>query len=276
MVKKEPNILRGYLIVFMWMCYVVYSAFYVFITQPAHGTPFVTFLSYVFIGLINAGAGVAQARVWRKQDQRRQQAVNGDQNLIAEQQPIQETAALTLPLTITQRTAKGWTTIFIIAVILLAMPFIGLAIGFASTGTAFLLILILLAFISVFFAFYLAAPVIRGYQTLKVDERGISVRVGFGRVHRIEWEEAKLFAISAVYKQPYGITSEMRQFPTYYELSTEREVVRWRWVRTRNFIAVEPSLPVAEYDRQMQGLLALIAVKTGLTLYDVRPREQRL
>lgn len=279
MVKREPNIIRGRLVEFIWIGYIVFGAFYVFTRQPAYGNPFIMVLSYAFIGLLNIGAGIAQVRFWRKQDQRRQQAANGDQSLVAYQQPTQDAASLTLPLTITQRTATGWTIILIVTVILLAMPFIGLAIGFASTGTTLLLIFILLAFIVGIFAFFLAAPVIRGYQTLTVDEGGISVRVGFGRVHRIEWDEAKLFAISAFYKAGYGVSSvnmEMRRLPEYYEVSSINDVVRWRWVRTWSFIAVKSTLPVEDYDRQMQALLSLVVAKTGLTLYDVRPPEQRV
>ena len=276
MVKTEPNILRSRFIECLWLCYALWGAYYAFFISSAHRSPFAGFLSYTFIGILNIGAGIAQERFWRKQDKRRQQAANSDQNLIAEQQPIQNTTPLPLPLAIAQRIARGWTVVFIVAVILLAVPLIGIAFGLASNITDLLLIFILFVIIGGVFALFVAFPIIRGYQTLVVDEQGISVRIGFGRTHYIRWDEAKLFTISAFYKPGYTINTEMRRLPEYYEVSSTNDVVRWRWVRIRNFVAIEPALPVAEYDRQMQAVLALVAAKTGLTLYDVRPREQRL
>ncbi len=279
MVKTEPNIIRGRFVEILWIGYIVFGTFYAFTNQPAYGNRFVTVLGYVFIGLFSVATGIAQERFWRKQDKRRQQAANGDQNLIAEQQPITSGTTLSLPITIVQRTAKGWLLVLVVATILLLVLLVIFVIfEILQDPSSIEVIYSLLLFILVPAAFilYVVSPLLQGIQTLTMDEGGIGVRIGFGRTHRIEWNEAKLFAVSAIYKQPYGITSEMRQFPTYYELSTEREVVRWRWVRTRNFIAIEPSLPVVEYDRQMQAVLSLIVAKTGLTLYDVRPREQRL
>ena len=275
MVKTEPNILRSRFIECLWLCYALWGAYYAFFTSPANKNPFTSFLNYAFISILNIGVGIARERFWRKQNKRRQQAANGDQNLIAEQQPAQETS-LTLPLIITQRTAKGWTIVLIVAFILLVVPFVGIAVGFASNGTDLLLIFILLVLVAGVLTFFFAAPVIRGYQTLMVDERGISVRVGLGRIHRIRWDEARLFAVSAFYKSGYIINTEMRRLPEFYEVSSANDVVRWRWIRSWSFIAVEPTLLVAEYDRQMQALFSLIVAKTGLTLYDVRPREQRL
>ena len=277
MVKTEPNIIRGRLITLVWFGYIIYGALYAFTIQPAYSSPFIMVLSPVFVGLINIGAAIAQVRFWRKQDQRRQQAAQGDQNLIAEQQPISDTTMLVLPITITQRTAKGWTIVLVIA-ILLFLAFVVFAIVtllqephfIDDTITSLILVLVLAVF-----SLFIIGPIVQGYQMLIVDEQGISVRVGFGRTHHIEWDEATLFAISAVYKQLYGVTLE-KQLPAYYELSNEKEIVRWRWVRTRNFIAIEPTLPIAEYDEQMQAVLSLIAARTGMTLYDVRPQEQRL
>ncbi len=274
MVKTEPNIIRGRLIALVWFGYIVYGALYAFTIQPAYRNPFFMVLGPVFVGLINIGAAIAQVRFWRKQDQRRQQAVQGDQNLIAEQQPISDATMLALPITITHRTAKGWTVVLVIAT-LLFLAFVVFAIVtllqdphfIDDTITSLILVLVLAVF-----SLFIIGPIVQGYQTLIVDEHGISVRVGFGRIHHMKWDEAKLFAISAVYKQGW----ETRQLPTYYELSTQQEVVRWRWIRSWSFITVKPMLPIAEYDRQMQALLSLIAAKTGLMLYDVRPREQRL
>ena len=279
MVKTEPNIIRGRFVEFVWIGYIVFGTFYAFTNQPAYGNRFVTVLGYVFIGLFSVATGIAQVRFWRKQDQRRQQAANGDQNLIAEQQPPANGTTLSLPVTIVQRTAKGWLIMLAIAIVLLLVflvAFLVFEILQKPSFTEVIYSLLLFVIVPAAFILYVVVPLLRGNQTLTVDEHGVRVRIGFGCTHSVGWNEAKLFAISAIYKQPYGITSEIRQFPTYYELSTEREVVRWRWVRTRNFIAIEPSLPIAEYDRQMQALLSLIVAKTGLTLCDMRPREQRL
>ncbi len=273
MVKREPNIIRGRISELFWLIVILCGLYNALFLNSPQRNPIVTFLNYGGTGIILFGWGVAQERFWRRQDQRRQQAASGDQSLIADFQPTSDAAALSLPVTITQRTAKDWVIyLIIVAILLLALfAFLIYQLLLQSTFADKLLVLFLFLFIAGAFTNYAVVPIVRGYQQLTVDESGVSVRVGFGRTHHIRWEEAQLFAASSLYKPNTG----MRQLPSYYELSNANEIVRWRWVRTRGFVAIEPTLPIGEYDRQIRALLSLIVAKTKLTLYDVRPANEK-
>jgi hypothetical protein len=94
-------------------------------------------------------------------------------------------------------------------------------------------------------------------------EDGLTIRTLFRR-QSILWEEARLFAIDAIVK-----TTEA---PNRYELFGATTMLRWSreltpspWTRL--------SSPFPEYSQQVDGLLALIAGKTGLPLYDLRDWE---
>ncbi len=277
MVKTEPSIIRGYLVTLLWSCYCLSGLSYAFSTPSPYGNRYVSLFAPAVIGILNAGGGIVQLRFWYKQNQWRQQAATSNSHFVAEQQPPSNNShTLALPTAIIQRTAKGWTIVLVVATVLFLafevfsiytllheMPSID------DIPTSFIPVMVLFAF-----ALFIAAPILRGYQTLTVDEQGIRVRVGFGRVHTIRWDEAKLFAISSAYKAGYNNRLSVQHLPIYYELSNAKEVVRWHWVHWRSFVAIEPTLHVAEYDRQMQAVLSLVTAKTGLALYDVRPSMQ--
>lgn len=81
-------------------------------------------------------------------------------------------------------------------------------------------------------------------------------------VHRIAWQEARLFAIRS---GPLGTPA------TRYELSSPTSVVTFGRARsTRWWRLYRPVLAWENYAFQMDALLDLIAAKTGLPLYDVR------
>ena len=274
MVKREPNIVRGRLGIFVVLGYILfgfYNAF--FIASPRYQNPLITFLLYVFLSTGIVWRTISQERFWRLQDQRRQQAARSEQSMVASFQPTPDATAIPLPTTIVQRTVKDWTIYLIIAAIVVLALFIFLLyeLILQSTLSDILLVLFMFLFITGLFLNYLIAPVVRGYQRLTVDDDGIHVRVGFGRVHSMRWEDARLFAASSGYKS----SSYIKQFPTFYELANANEVVRWRWVRTRSFVAIEPTLPIDEYDRQMNAVLSVVAAKTHLVLYDVRPATEK-
>ncbi len=274
MVKREPNIIRGRLSIFIVLGYLLfgfYNAF--FIASPRYQNPLITFLLYVFLSTGIVWRTISQERFWRLQNQRRQQAARGDQSFVANFQPTPNATAIPLPTTIVQRTVKDWNVYLIIAAIILLASFVFLIyeLILQPSLSDVLVAFFLIVFIISAFAYYGVAPVSRGYQRLTVDDDGIHVRVGFGRVHSIYWQDARLFAATTNYRP----VSDIKQFPPFYELSNANEVVRWCWVRTRSFVAIEPTLPIDEYDRQMKAVLSLIAAKTGLTLYDVRPERER-
>ena len=102
-----------------------------------------------------------------------------------------------------------------------------------------------------FLALIFATLFVSWRQRIDVGEEGVMVR-RLGRSHTIRWEDAHLFARVSI---------------SAYEISGERDIVRW--VRARDTSAFRPTIPFAEYQRQMDGLLLLAAERTRLPLYDL-------
>lgn len=106
---------------------------------------------------------------------------------------------------------------------------------------------ILIGFLALFFL----SLYITWRQRVEISEDGLTVR-RFGRDRSIRWSDARLFA-------RVGVAT--------YELSGEASVVRW--VRARDTTAFRPTIPFADYQRQMDGLLLLVDERTHLPLYDL-------
>jgi hypothetical protein len=206
-------------------------------------------------------------------EQRRQRAVKGDVSLLAVEQPAPNIMALPLSITIGQR--PKWGTLLLLPGIFVALM---AALAFLliippSNGQAlpqsnvFILAGSLLIVTLLFCGLLIAGLYASTREQITVTEHGL-IRVGvLRRVHSVSWEEARLFAIDGVYgsmKYPH---------PILYELSSAHDVVRWGWMRRNSMRVVFFAQPVGsaeEYERQMQGLLSLIAARTGLSLYDLR------
>ncbi len=114
-------------------------------------------------------------------------------------------------------------------------------------------------------------------QKIEVTQEGLTVRHTFfdwwatmgggqGR-HSIRWNEARLFAVR---------DGKPGTPATHYELSGPYQVIKWRRVRHPRWSFSRPAIPFAEYDAQMEALIALISGITGLPLYDVREGASRL
>jgi hypothetical protein len=220
---------------------------------------------------------IPQKIFYKRLERRRQAAARGDHSLLATEQPVLDTTAFPLPITIGQR--LRWSTLLIssgviwlvilivtIALIVFLLPslpdyqslipsFVFIALG----ASAIMTLLIEGPILTVFY--------IKAREQITVTEYGL-IKVGLLRkVHSVSWEEARLFAIDGVYgsmKYPH---------PILYELSSARDVVRWGWMRRNSMRVVffaQPAGSVEAYERQMQGLLSLIAARTGLPLYDLR------
>lgn len=239
---------------------------------------------YLFILIINGSstlysrffAGKVQ-RYWQQVEQRRQAAARGDQHLLADEQPQPDAQALTLPITIKQSPRISSFAL------LLTCLFSGLLIG----GTIGLLIIthilplpghftpmfiyIILGVAALFilgigglFTFIMYSKV---RQQITLTESGL-IQAGISsKIRSIPWSEAHLFAELGIYgakKYPY---------PALFELASEHEIIRWNWIRKNSlkvwYFANSKAAP-EEYERQMQGVLAIVAAKTGLPLYDLR------
>ncbi len=281
MVKCDPNILRTRLVVLFWLCAaIVYVVYFPFYTQPLYGNPFLTFLIFAFMGTVTVLSALSVERFWHKQEQRRERAVQGDTHLLAAEQPPIDDVVLVLPLMITQRIPKRWNVVLIVGIALLLtviIPLFVFTIVFQSKSLADVTFALLLFIFIIGIVFlFLAVPFLQCYQKLVVDEQGIHVRVGLGRVHFVRWDEARLFAVSSTYQRNRTFSGQIAA--PFYEIASVKDVARWQWLHDNSkvlFNISEPTIPFTEYDKQMQALLSLIAAKTHLVLYDVRPETQK-
>ena len=216
-------------------------------------------------------------RYWEQIEQRRQAAAQGDQRLLANEQPTADAHALTLPITIEQRPRLST---FAIAIAYLALScLIGAIIGvlvathmIPLSGHATSLMIFIGAGAGALFALILSgvftfAMYSRVRQQITLTESGL-IQAGItSKVRSIPWSEARLFALLGIYgakKYPY---------PVAFELASEHEIIRWNWIR-KNSLKVwyfaNSRVSPEEYEQQMRGVLSVVAAKTGLPLYDLR------
>ena len=198
------------------------------------------------------------ARFWWRLEWRRQAAARGigADNFLANEQPSSRTVPLSLPVIIGMR-AKWPMKLFAWACV---APLIAVTASEAADhgvwDVRFFSALLGVIGTVVFFM-----PIHTGERQIEVTDDQLTVRVGRLEEETVPWEEARLFAITR------GTHATLS-----YELSSSEARVPWIWVRPDTFSArlFEPTIPQYEYDRQMEALLALIAAKTGLPLYDLR------
>ena len=239
---------------------------------------------YLFILIINGGStlysrfftGKVQ-RYWQQTEQRRQAAARGDQRLLADVQPQPDAHALTLPITIRQ-SPRISSFVLLLSTLFLAILIGGISglliithalplSGHLTSLSVYIMLGVIVLFVLVLgglFSFFMYSRV---RQQITLTESGL-VQAGISsKVRSIPWSEARLFAEIGIYgakKYPY---------PAIFELASEHEIIRWNWIRKNSlkvwYFANSKATP-EEYERQMQGVLAIVAAKTGLPLYDLR------
>ena len=293
MSRADPNVVRyrrlrilyfGALMIMV----VSFAPLYLTSTPP---TPFrVWSLIAPFFLLLSSFSFIQQGRYWKRFEQRRIRAAQGDQSLLAEEQPALEEAALPLPLIIQSRTSSPENFFLaMIGVVVITMIVVGV-IGFLAGSTSIfspanvlalvlgglaILVLVLVMLVSIVF---LALVLSRTDQRIELTEQGMTIRKG-GRAHSVAWDEARLFAIEGV----YGVNHTLS--PSIYQLASARDMLKWIYQKRRTpersgllyrpTLAIKPTTSYEEYERQMQALPALVAAKTGLALYDLRDDRQR-
>ena len=229
------------------------------------------FLPMLVISALNLAINIPQIRYWKDIEQRRFAAVHGDRALLAAEQPTPDAAAVRLPLTITLGYHKAFVLWVMGGVVLMALLFAGV-ISLSNTGPLFLtshrllLFLVISSILAVFGLAFLFVIVFSGLgrQQIEVTEHGLCTRY-VGRTSRVMWEEARLFALYGTFR------AQKSGAALTYELSSARDIVRWTWVQRKTYVlGLKPTLPLDEYNRQMQALLSLVEAKTGLALYDLR------
>lgn len=238
---------------------------------PSSGRAFLssTLLFLVVIILFFSGFALL-SYVFKKVDKRRALALQGDQSMLAAEQPEPDASALSLPVSIQLVPRRGF-FYFFFGIILLGGIIGGVVAPiFSSTGrharnvsslTLLIIIAVSLAVVILLFAllFFILRSRMR-YQ-INVDEQGISV--SYNKITtRVDWNTARLFTVNGV-KKPGR--------PKVYELANEDTLVRWLWVPSDAFpiFTLRPTIPQGEYDRQMHALLQVVEAKTHLPLYDI-------
>lgn len=220
---------------------------------------------------------------WKRFDQKRQAAAQGDQSLLAVEQPVPNAQAVSLPLTIRMRSNRRLLLILTITLFVsLVIPFIiGLAFGeqaHTAPPTHVVHIGILLIILGVWALASLlivgtmyAILYIKGREQVTLTDYGILVSGITPRLQSIPWSEARLFAIA----NPSNFKYFKDRQPMILEVASEHNLVRWTWLPSKSFRSAfaVPMLPPEEYDQQMRGVLSVIAAKTGLPLYDLRKKQ---
>lgn len=198
-----------------------------------------------------------QAWRWARVNPRRQAAARGDTVLasLAGEQPVPNEAALHVPHTISMKPRKLQDALVGVALaggVLLAYLVYRRITGDTSQWVAVLIVA------GVFIVFGLLVPLFPASR-ITVTSYGLKVH-WHGEVL---WRDARLFAIRG--------GGDPGTPARRYELATECGTVEWSRPRRISWYSLEqPELPFDQYDREMGALLAVIAAKTGLRLYDLR------
>ena len=215
--------------------------------------------------LLGGSAYLIQARHWKPVNFRRQMAAAwgfAARVPLARPHPLPNIGALPVPFTIKIR--SSWP--------LFLAPCCGLAGCLLLLQTNFLpgvsLVLGIIIGASIVTTIWAFCP-----QQIEITYEGIRVRniffdrrqadiSGAFRQNTIRWNEARLFAVRDGKPGTPAI---------HYELSSPYQVVKWARIRRPHWWSLcRPAVPFAEYDAQMEALIALISGVTGLPLYDVR------
>ncbi len=210
-----------------------------------------------------------QERFLRRIEQRRQEAAFGDQMLLAAEQPAPDAASLQLPTNIKLRLSKRFVLMGVVEVLVVVL--VGGYLVYPLTRSHFssgLFIVIGLALALFFIMMGVAFAMISRQlsQQLDITEDGLTSRY-MGTVSSIRWSEATLFATYAAFG------AQKSKVASTYELSGANSMVKWTWYKYKgknSFMSIRPTIPIDEYNRQMQALLSLVVARTGLPLYDLR------
>ncbi len=208
-----------------------------------------------------------QAQRWKPMNYRRQMAAYwgfAARVPLAAAHPLPNVAALPLPFAIILR--PGWPRFVIGLGTLAALSIYTDTYNYRVHGIHLINInpFVIDPFIIPVFLWGLLIALWLRSQRIEVTQEGLIVRHATGWLHgtnTIRWHDARLFAIRGGKPGTPG---------TRYELSSPYTVVQWTRTRGRWWSFHRPAIPFAEYDAQMEALIALISGITGLPLYDVR------
>ena len=209
-------------------------------------------------------------------DERRQRALQGDDSLLAREQPTPDSQILPLPTTIKLDQSRR-AIVFLslsIAFILFLIFVVGITAGVGQSHHGLnnhTLLLIVFTILGAFVVALLAAFILIFFLlrnqlsfTIVADEYGLSSTYQ-GITSTINWSDARLFAV---------LNQEKPSAMRFYELSNESTVVRWVNMPERAMFQRKENRANAEYRRKVLALLSLIAARTELPLYDLSPHKK--
>jgi hypothetical protein len=253
--------------------WIAYFAFVYFNPERQLLNPYSSFILFfapayvVLIIIISVTGLIARSRRWKRLDQLRLRALQGDQTMLAREQPVANAFALPIPATIRLRSkSKVYLILFVFFALIVVVTVTGAIAASPHLSTTALLVLIF----AIIFGIVVAAVVSiiiykltweRTVYEIEVTESGITTKYRGFSTH-INWNKARLFAFS---------DGNKRVLPRTYELDSDNAVVRWIWIPRNMYRAFsfEPAMSYEEYSQRMQALLDLISAKTGLPLYDL-------
>jgi membrane protein YdbS with pleckstrin-like domain len=208
-------------------------------------------------------------RTWRLRAQKRALALQGDQSLLASEQPTPDPNALALPATIELRmrpTLYYIALAYVLIVTITAALIVFFVVPFSSQeklifvlgAVGFIVLLIVAIFIASYFGMRLNS------QSITVTDEGITTRY-LNKTTTIPWHEARFFSINGIAKQDRAVI---------YELSSDTTSALWtRLLVSKGIVrtaTLRPTMPFSEYEQKSQALINLIAARTNLPLYDLR------
>ncbi len=188
---------------------------------------------------------------------------NGVPGRIVTGQP--RTSQAIMPTSITLKVHANWSYFALMFIIccfsFFELIFISTAFSFAhfQSNSPLLNVLVGLLILTVIGTLWFFA-IRNSRQSIEVTEEGVK-GVVLGQETFLRWDEIKLFALSG----------PKNQYTYNYEIVGAGRIIRWvRPLKKGLLIPVVPTVPFKEYDKQMQDVLSVIAMKTNLPLYDLR------
>jgi hypothetical protein len=240
---------------------------------PSWGSPtyYGTVGAIALYGLVFVLALRSRIPTLKRMEQKRQRALQGDSELLAEPQPPPNEYALDLPFTVIMR-YKPRKLIPLIGIIIL-FPVMFLVIVLSnSTHTAFDPFVFTIPFFAISCIFCISVAALLIVQLIRGKPEGYQVTLTSDGIidtqnRRIAWKDARLFTIAS-----RGNRANESLYPLIFEVASADTRVRVMWLRSESArqAIIEPVVSYEEYERQMHSVLAVIAAKTGLPLYDLR------
>lgn len=231
------------------------------------GGPVIAFLVWTLLRL----------RAWKRFEESRKAAAQGQLSLMAADQPIPDPSALPLPSTIIHRPDRFPFLRCIIIFAVACLMWVEMFLNPPSSSTPvsptdyFVTTYIPALAIAVMIIIYLGYNVyihLREYKRIVIAQDGLHVSGRLTPPRFLAWRDVKLVALVSLYR------NEFRQLRYQVEVSSEREIVYWSLPHpglTRFSYFNDPSPAARAYRQQVDGALSVITGMTGLPLYDLRP-----